>query len=70
MDAKDGVLGHQIAQGLYGIEAEDQALNEVLKEHFGLIVFCAMRFKPFVVVVLTKIEQKSKDRLELGHGKI
>jgi hypothetical protein len=28
-----------------------------------------MRFKPFVVVVLTKIEQKGKDRLELGHGK-
>ena len=69
MDAKDGVLGRQIAQGLDGIEAEDQALDEVFKEHFGLVVLRAVGFKPFMVIVLAKVVQESEDGLELGHGK-
>jgi hypothetical protein len=69
VDAKDGVFGSQIAQGLDGIEAEDEALDEVLKELFGLIVFLAMGFKPFMVIVLAKFMQKIEDWLELGHGK-
>ena len=69
VDAKDGVLGGQIAQGLDGIEAEDQALDEVLKEQFGLVVLGAVGLKPFVVIVLAKVVKKSEDRLELGHGK-
>ncbi len=68
MDAKDGIFGGKIAQGLDGIEAEDEALDEVLKEQFGPVVFCAVRFKPFVVIVLAKVVKKSEDRLELGYG--
>jgi hypothetical protein len=68
VDAKDGVLGRHIAQGLDGIEAEDQALYEVLKERFGLVVLGTMGFEPFVVVVQAKVVQESEDGLELGHG--
>ncbi|MCX6676862.1 MAG: hypothetical protein NTU95_02815 [Methanothrix sp.] len=68
MDAKDGILGGQIAQGLDGIEAEDQALDEVLEERFGLVVLDAVGFKPFMVIVLAKVVQESEDGLELGHG--
>jgi len=32
MDAKDGVLGSEIAQGQGGIEAEDEALDEVFED--------------------------------------
>lgn len=51
VDAKDGVLGRQIAQGLDGIKAEDEALDEVLKKQFGLVVLGAVGFKPFMVIV-------------------
>ena len=68
MDAKDGVFGSETAQGLYGIEAEDEALDEVLEERFGLFVLGAVGCKPFVVVVQAKVVQESEDRLELGHG--
>ena len=67
MDAKDGVPGCQIAQGLDDIEAEDEALDEVLEERFGLFVLGAMGFEPFVVVVQAKVVQESEDGLELGH---
>lgn len=67
MDAKDGILGRQIAQGLDGIEAEDEALDEVFEERFCLVVLGAVGFKPFVVVVLAKGMQESEDGRELGH---
>ena len=67
VDAEDGVLGRQIAQGLDCVEAEDQALDEILEEHPGLIVFSAMRFEPFMVIVLAELAQKIEDRLELRH---
>ena len=51
---------------LDGVEAEDQALDEILKDRFGLVVFRAMRFKPFVVIFLAKLAQKIEDCLELG----
>ena len=60
MDAKDGVLGGEIAQGLDGIEAEDEALDEVFEERFGLFVLGAVGFEPFVVVVLAKACRKAK----------
>lgn len=69
VDAKDGVPGGEIAQGQGGIEAEDEALDEVLKERLGLVVLGAVGFKPFVVVVLAKVVQESEDGRELGHGK-
>jgi len=68
VDAKDGVLGSQIAQGLDDVEAEDQALDKVFKEHFGLVVLGAVGFKPFMVIVQAKVVQESEDGLELGHG--
>jgi len=68
VDAKDGVLGSQIAQGLDGIEAKDQALDEVLEERFGLVVLGAVGFKPFMVIVQAKVVQESEDGLELSHG--
>ena len=68
VDAKDGIFGSQIAQGLDDIEAEDEALDEVLKERFGLVVLGAVGFEPFVVVVLAKLVQESEDGRELGHG--
>lgn len=55
VDAKDGILGSEIAQGLDGIEAEDEALDEVFEERFGPVVLWAVGFKPFVVVVLAKV---------------
>jgi hypothetical protein len=67
VDAKDGVFGGQVAQVLDWIEAEDEALDEVLKEQFGPVVLGAMGFKPFVVIVLAKGVEKSEDRLELDH---
>ena len=42
-------------------------LNELFKAHPGLIVFRAMRFEPFMVIVLAKAAQKIEDRLELRH---
>jgi len=42
VDAEDGILGLQIAQGLDSVESEDQALNELLEEHFRLVVFRTM----------------------------
>ena len=68
MDAKDGVFGSETAQGLYGIEAEDEALDEVLEERFGLFVLGAVGCKPFVVVVQAKVVQETEDGRELGHG--
>jgi hypothetical protein len=56
MDAKDG------------IEAEDEALDEVLEERPGLVVLRAVSFKPFVIVVLAKGVQESEDGREWGHG--
>jgi hypothetical protein len=70
MDAKDGIPGSQIAQGLDGIEAEDEALDEVLEERSGLVVLGAVGRKPFVVVVPAKVVQESEDGRELGHGEI
>ena len=67
MDAKDGVLGSQIAQRLEGIEAEYQALDEVQKERSGLFVLGAVGFEPFVIVVLAKAVKESEDRREWGH---
>ena len=67
IDAEDGVFGRQIAQGLDGVESEDQALDELLKDHLGPFVFRAMQFEPFVVIILAKRAQKIEDRLELGH---
>ena len=52
VDAKDGIFGRQIAQGLDSIEAEDQARDKVLKELLGSVIIRAVGFKPFVVVVL------------------
>jgi hypothetical protein len=69
VDAKDGIFGSEIAQWLDGIEAEDEALDEVLEERFCLVVLGAVGFKPFVIVVLAKVVQESEDGLELGHGK-
>jgi len=68
MDAKDGVFGGEIAQGLDGIEAEDEALDEVFEERFCMVVLGAVGRKPFVVVVLAKVSQESEDGRELGHG--
>ena len=68
VDAKDGIFSREIAQGPDGIEAEDQALDEVLKERFGLVVLGTTGFEPFVVVVQAKVVQESEDGLELGHG--
>ncbi len=68
MDAKDGVLGGEISQGLDCIEAEDEALDEVLEERFCLVVLGAMGGKPFVIVVLAKSVQEGEDGRELGHG--
>lgn len=67
VDAKDGIFGGEIAQGLDGIEAEDEALDEVLKERFCLVVLGAVGFEPFVVVVQAKVVQESEDGRELGH---
>jgi hypothetical protein len=67
IDAEDGALGRQITQGLDCVEAEDQDLNELFKAHLGLIVFSAMRFEPFMIIVLAKSAQKIEDRLELRH---
>lgn len=67
VDAKDGILGGEIAQGLDCIEAEDEALDEVLEERFSLFVLGAVGFEPFVVVVLAKVLQESEDWRELGH---
>ena len=67
MDAKDGVFGSQIAQGLDGIEAEDEALDEVFEERFGLFVLGAVGCKPFMVIVQAKVVQESEDGRELGH---
>jgi hypothetical protein len=69
VDEKDGVPGGEISQRLDGIEAEDEALDEVLEECFGLVVLGAVGCKPFVVVVLAKVLQESEDGRELGHGK-
>ena len=66
MDAKDGIFGREIAQGLDGIEAEDEALDEVFEERFGLFVLGAVGFEPFVIVVLAKVLQESEDGRELG----
>lgn len=68
MDAKDGVPGSEIAQGLNSIEAEDEALDEVLEERSGLFVLGAVGCKPLVVVVQAKVLQESEDGRELGHG--
>lgn len=68
MDAKDGVVGGQIAQRLDGVKAEDEILDEVFEEQFGPVVLGAVGFKPFVVIVLAKFVKKSEDWLELGHG--
>jgi hypothetical protein len=54
MDAKDGVPGGEIAQGLDGVEAEDEALDEVFEERFGLFVLGAVGFEPFMVIVQAK----------------
>lgn len=54
VDAKDGIFGGKIAQGLDGIEAEDQALNEVLEERSCLVVLGAVGCKPIVIVVQAK----------------
>lgn len=69
MDAKDGILGGEIAQGLDDIEAEDEALDEILEESSGLFVLGAMGGKPFVVVVLAERVQEGEDGREWGHGK-
>ena len=68
MDAKDGIFSREIAQGLDCIEAEDEALDEVLEERFGLFVLGAVGFEPFMVIVQAKVVQESEDGLELGHG--
>ena len=67
MDAKDGIFGREIAQGLDGIEAEDEVLDEVFEERSSLIVLGAVGFKPFVVIVQAKVVQETEDGLELGH---
>ena len=66
IDAKDGVFCRQIAQGLDCIEAEDQALNELFKEHPGLVVFRAVQFEPFVVIVLAKTCAENRRRAGIG----
>jgi hypothetical protein len=68
VDAKYGVLGSEIAQRLDGIEAEDEALDEVFEERSGFFVLGAVGCKPFVVVVQAKVVQESEDGLELSHG--
>jgi len=68
VDAKDGVPGGEIAQGLDNIEAEDEALDEVLEERSGLVVLGAVGGKPFVVVVLAERVQEGEDGREWGHG--
>ena len=67
VDAKDGIFSREIAQRLDGIEAEDGALDEVLKERFCLVVLGTVGFKPFVVIVQAKVLQESEDGRELGH---
>jgi len=68
VDAKDGVFGREIAQGLDGIEAEDEVLDEVLEERSCLFVLGAVGCKPFMVIVQAKVVQESEDGRELGHG--
>ena len=68
VDAKDGIFGREIAQRLDGIEAEDEALDEVFEERSSLIVLGAVGCKPFVVIVQAKVVQESEDERELGHG--
>jgi len=68
VDAKDGILGSEIAQRLDEIETEDEALDEVLEERSGFFVLGAVGFKPFVVVVQAKVLQESEDGRELCHG--
>lgn len=67
IDAEDGIFGRQIAQRLDGVEAEDQTLDEPFKDRLSLVVFGAVRLKPFVVIILAKPAQKIEDWLELGH---
>jgi len=67
VDAKDGILGSEIAQWLDGIEAEDEALDEVLEERSGIFVLGAVGGKPFVVVILAERVQESEDGREWGH---
>ncbi|MDD4446500.1 MAG: hypothetical protein PHN61_02350 [Methanothrix sp.] len=67
-DAKDGILGREIAQGQGGIEAEDEAQDDVLEERSGIFILGAVGFKPLMVVVLAKGVQESKDGREVGHG--
>jgi hypothetical protein len=66
LDAKDGVLGRQIAGGM---ATGEEGLDEVFKEQFGPFVLWAMGFKSFMVIVQAKVVQESEDGLELGHGK-
>ena len=49
VDAKDGVFGSQIAQGLDGIEAEDQAQDEVLEDSLLSHLFCS-DFRLFLTI--------------------
>ena len=67
VDAKDGIFSREITQGLDGIEAEDEALDEVFEERFGLFVLGAVGCKPFVIIVQAKGVQESEDGRELGH---
>jgi hypothetical protein len=67
VDAKDGIPGEEIAQWLNSIEAEDEALDEILEELSGLFVLGAMGGKPFVVVVLAKVVQEGEDGREWGY---
>jgi hypothetical protein len=46
------------------IEAEDEALDDVLEEHFGLVVLGAVGGKPLVIVVLAKVVQEREDGWE------
>jgi hypothetical protein len=65
VDAKDGIFSGEITRGM---ASGDEALDEVFEERFGLVVLGAVGFKPFVVVIQTKVVQESKDGQELGHG--
>jgi len=52
--------------GQGGIEAEDEAVDEVREERSGLVVLGAVGFEPFMVVVLAKGVQEGEDGRELG----